>query len=67
MAEGARLREDEARSQSRQHAERARGSASQVEHLEEELSTLRSAPVTEAVLVRLSRMTPIGVLIDKGL
>ncbi|KAK9866494.1 hypothetical protein WJX84_000488 [Apatococcus fuscideae] len=41
VAEGARLREDEARTQSRQHAERARGSALQVEHLEEELSNIR--------------------------
>ena len=44
VAEGARLREDEARAHGRQHAERARGSAAQVEHLEEELSTLRSIP-----------------------
>ena len=50
VAEGARLREDEARGQSRQHAERARGSASRVEELEEELSVLRS--VLHVILIK---------------
>lgn len=44
VAEAARLREDEARAQSRQHAERARSSASRVEELEEELAALWLVP-----------------------